>query len=265
VTATNVLIQRNAAYLYADAAYYNADGAIQHITSKIVVLPHLSCAIAFRGAAVFKSLVTDVIGSSATSYDGLRSKIGPLLRDCAVIYKDNLERCETGNEIEVLVAGISESDGPSAYLVNSAGRYGAEPWAVQPVEGFTWLPNTPELVARAKGLLPLDADDVDPIAHGRMIMEMQRETPVLHEFSGVEMTTVGGFIELVAVTRDQIVTRIIHGWPDEVGERVGRGRSIGRRRSMSLAGLSRLKRGRMVKRVGIAAEGSAAATSLYDD
>lgn len=219
MTATNVLIKSDAAYLYADAAYYNADGAIQHITSKIVVLPHLSCAIAFRGAAVFKSLVTDVIGASATSFDDLRSGIGPLLRDCAAIYSDLIERCETGDEIEVLVAGISESEGPSAYLVNSDGRYGQDPWAVLSVEGFTWLPNTPEMLTSVKERLPARADQIDPIVHGRMVMQMQRETPVLHEFAGSELSTIGGFVQMVTVTKDQISTRVIHRWPDSIGEK----------------------------------------------
>lgn len=51
-------------------------------------------------------------------------------------------------------------------------------------------------------------------------MEMQREAPMLHDFASADMVTIGGFVQMVTVAKDEITTRIIHRWPDEIGRQI---------------------------------------------
>lgn len=144
-----------------------------------------------------------------------------LLRACAEAYAHLLNQCDAGADFEIVVAGISETSGPSAYIVASHDRYG-EPWELVPLTGLCITPANDEIHERMIAALPLDctAEDIDPEEHGLAILEIQRAH--LIENDGIEgkFCAVGGFGQLTTVTADAVTSQIIHRWPDNVGARL---------------------------------------------
>jgi hypothetical protein len=147
------------------------------------------------------------------SFDDLRSKISKLLASVSAGCAELFATCHHGAAFEVVIAGISESDGPTAYVVPSDTRYGnAAPFDLIPIKGFVALPNSATISAAMAPLMPTsgNADEVDPARVGLAVMEIQRANPDV----GDCLCPVGGFAQLTTVTADSVTSRIIHRWPD---------------------------------------------------
>lgn len=154
---------------------------------------------------------------AAQSFDELRDDIVSRLQACTATCGHLLDQCGLGPDFEIVVAGMSETAGPSAYLVASHDRFG-EPWAVIDLSGLTVLPNDPELHERALNIAAgRGADAIDPIKDGLAIMEAQRAHPQL---SNGDTCYVGGFAQLTTIDATGVHSRVIHRWPDTVGEKV---------------------------------------------
>jgi hypothetical protein len=222
MSAINVIQQTRQVHVLTDGAAYHPDGRLIMVGPKISIVPHLACAISFRGPKSARPVLTEVMANAASTYDGLKMCIGELLRDCAQIYGPLFDECRLGPDFEVIVSGWSEARGPEAYLLPTHNRYGGGSFEAMPLEGVTCLPNDetthPEIV---KVLAGLEADDVDPERHGLAVMEIQRAHPFAHEGFSEGFCGVGGFAQLTTVTADGISTRIVRRWPDVVGERFG--------------------------------------------
>ncbi|MGY2806391.1 hypothetical protein [Bradyrhizobium sp. USDA 4506] len=83
--------------------------------------------------------------------------------------------------------------------------------------GFLPLPCDRRLLGliqeRLEGKHP---DAIDPEVDGLAVLELQRANP--HQEDG-DFCYVGGFAQLTTVTREAVTSRIIHRWPDKVGEK----------------------------------------------
>jgi len=211
MSAINVLIQTDRAHLYTDAAIYQPDGELVGIGPKVRMMPHINAAMAMRGAFLGLAPIAEEL-SAAPSFDALRAGIIDCLKKCAASYAHLLDQCSAGPDFEVVIAGISETTGPSAYLVASHSRYG-DPWSIVDLSGLSLTPASDvvhqSVFAIADGR---DADQLDPVADGLAIMEVQRA-----ERSGAY---VGGFAQLTTIDADGVHSRIIHRWPDRLGEKV---------------------------------------------
>lgn len=219
MSAINILIQSNSVHILTDGTVFHPDGKLIMIGPKAVCLPHLNCAIAFRGAAGAKMMLSEVIAFGAPTFDGLRQTIAELLKSQAEQFSEAFQLCTSGPEFEVVVAGISETAGPTAYIVNSHGRYGKS-WTPIELAGFVPLPCDEVTLAKMQRIIPpgTSPDDIDPERDGLAVMKLQRATPRL---SNGDFCPVGAFAQLTTVTRNSVSTRIIHRWPDVIGEEIG--------------------------------------------
>jgi hypothetical protein len=225
MSAINVIRQTHQVHVLTDGAAYDPDGRLVMVGPKISIVPHLSCALAFRGPAATRCLLTEVLAHGAASYDGLRDTIAEMLRESAAIYAPLFDGCQLGPDFEVVVAGWSETKGADCYILPTHDRYG-EAFSPVAIEGVTCLPSDeilqPEIEALLVGLV---ADDVDPEVQGLAIMEMQRAHPVVHLVDQLGDLTprrsVGGFAQLTTIRPDGITSKILRRWPDVVGERLG--------------------------------------------
>ncbi|WP_027556196.1 hypothetical protein [Bradyrhizobium sp. Cp5.3] len=219
MSAIITLAQSDRVHILTDGAAYRPDGTITHFTQKVRAVPHLELAFAMRGAAIGFGPIAEEIQAAATSFDWLRTVIVPLIKACSEAYANLLQQCEAGPDFEVVVAGISETTGPSAYLVASHGRYG-EPWIVHDLPGLVALPCDEEILHGIRTIVPPGAspDDVDPAREGVAIMEIQRKKPNL---DNGDHCVVGGFAQLTTIAASGISTRIIHRWDEDVvGQKV---------------------------------------------
>ena len=85
-----------------------------------------------------------------------------------------------------------------------------------------------------------DPNDIDPVRDGLAILEMQRHHPVSHgsgtsdfddrtprRLGRTEVFSVGSFAQSTTAARDQVMTKIIRRWPDEIGQRIKPARERG--------------------------------------
>jgi hypothetical protein len=153
------------------------------ILAKAMALPHLGVAVALRGSIELLPQIP-LIGISPDI---------ETLRRCA----EGATRAVEG-EVEIYVAGLD-----ACFAVTQA--------ATQDIEGFALTPSDDAIYAELGFLWSRAPDDVDPAVDGLKVFEILRR----HRVPGA---MVGGFVQLTTVTRDEISTRVIHRWPDRVGE-----------------------------------------------
>jgi len=78
------------------------------------------------------------------------------------------------------------------------------------------------------------ADKFDPTRDGMRVLEIQRRH--LPDWpASVNHHVVGGFAQLTTITENSIETKIIHRWPDEVGQPIRPCRGIGDRNHVNRA------------------------------
>lgn len=211
MSAINVLIQSDRVHLYTDAAAYQPDGRLDGIVQKVRSMPHLNCAAAMRGPFIGFAPIMEEISAARTSFDSLREAMPRLLRTCAVAYDHLLDQCSESPDFEVVIAGISETAGPSAYLVPSHACYG-EPWSIIDLAGLSATPASEHVHQRIREIAASRSpDQLDPVADGLAIMEAQRA-----KGSGA---FVGGFAQLTTIDADGVHSRVIHRWPDQIGRK----------------------------------------------
>ena len=221
MSAINVLVQSKAVHFLTDGAGYDADRTFLMRGPKILPVPHLSCAISVRGPASARPILCELLSHVGTSYNELRSSAAEAVREACKFYAPVFAQCSTGSDLEEVVGGFTDEGLPDAYMVASHSRYGSEPWMVTPIEGLTFLPNDQKLHARVVASLPAGAtpDDLDFAKVGLAIMELQRSNPEASS-EGDNKCAIGAFAQMTTITVDGIQTKIIHRWPDVIGERV---------------------------------------------
>jgi hypothetical protein len=183
-------------------------------------MPHLSCAVAFRGPQSVRPILGELIGLAAPSFAELKAIIVSLLREASHAYAPLFESCSAGPDFEVVVAGWS-TEGPAAYMVASHDHYGT-PWHIIELSGLCITPADETINERMLATLPADcsADDIDPAVHGLAILEIQRAHLIENNGIDGKFCAVGGFAQLTTVTADAVTSRIIRRWPDITGKRL---------------------------------------------
>jgi hypothetical protein len=119
-----------------------------------------------------------------------------------------------GHEAEFVIAGWSEASGPDAFVLS---RDAAGCWVAQDTGAVMMAPGEQTIQQAALAAMPAgvaSADDMDPARDGLAIVLAQRAGQTLVD----GMSAVGGFVQLTTVTREGILTRILHSWPEEWGE-----------------------------------------------
>jgi hypothetical protein len=114
------------------------------------------------------------------------------------------------------VAGSANGRG-SALAVSSIERPGIPAFAVQEASELLLAPDGVDhatlphkmLLANRPQLFSLERFCVDIIEAQRVIAKDSKDTA---------LGAVGGFIQLTSVAPTQITTRIIHRWPDKIGD-----------------------------------------------
>lgn len=220
MSAINSVIKRNSVHLITDAASYDAEGLLIATVPKVALLPHLNAAVACRGPRVSVPLFADILSAAASTYDKLKAKAPAFVRDLQPMLQASFAYCSLGVEFDIVVAGISKSIGPDAWLLCSHTRYGVEPFSTVQLAELTTLPGDLDIRARFIDRVPHDVEAFDPERDGLAVLEAQRAAPINHAgdqcFVGV-----GGFAQLTTITREGITTKVIHHWPDEVGQPIG--------------------------------------------
>jgi hypothetical protein len=227
VTAINIVQTDNAVHMCTDGASYLVDGTLAGFGTKTFVAPHLPLVLATRGPAGAAFDLGRALSFGKQSFDDVVGAI-----------EDDLPRVCGADPLEIIFAGWSErSRKCEAYFIRA--NDAAAPASVaagfeiiaEPVLRSTAPFKLVRLEALATSpLLPADQAECKPkssrfdqlCSYAIKVMEAQRAM-LFADWSGEHVyRTVGGFVQLTTLTRDDISQRIIHRWPqDRVGMKIG--------------------------------------------
>lgn len=238
MTAINVLLQRDAAHLVTDAAWYDLDGVVQHFGPKAQVVGHWPGAIATRGPGLANALIATEAGLLFADLDAFAEAAPGFLAEWCEREAHRLAGFEEQAHVEIIAVGWSKArNAPRAIFVQSRDAAGLaaasgitvaegehaggafevleiEPGYVRPVpsaEALAFYGVDPEadfdampsLTGYAKGLVCAQRELREPILPG--------EDPVCF---------VGGYVMQTIVTRDGVSTSKVASFPDEIGTRI---------------------------------------------
>jgi hypothetical protein len=218
MTLLNVFVTSDAAHLATDGAHYGLDGRLHSIGQKVLTLPHLSCAVAMRGPSFVLPNLAAGMGSFGT-FDELVAVFPEFLKEALDALGPLFAKSPFDRRLETVLAGWSHDyDRPQAYVLATHGGVGLPPWEM--VDAGVWLtPADPSLITRLHAIgVDIDSLDFDPELDGLAVAHQQRCRRWDIAQTGQPIVCIGGFLQLTSVAKDTITSRIVHRWPDQIGE-----------------------------------------------
>ncbi|MGR4929051.1 hypothetical protein ACIPUD_19980 [Bradyrhizobium sp. CAR08] len=224
MSAANIIVASDGAHLISDSLVWDtADQTVTAICNKVIMLPQLKAAATIRAEhfMVFQAVSLALSTMIARDFDEFRAKI----RDTLMELDERLAELGHRSPFEVSVIGISESNGPTGFRITTlsapiTSEQIVQPWQiVEMPRGFNPCPCNSEAeereIRQALTVAPASLD-----GHAVAALTAQREIARRDFEAGRQPCFIGGFAQLTTVTRDAVTSRIIHRWPDVVGERV---------------------------------------------
>lgn len=207
-------------------AYDPDDGTILAFVSKVMPFPEFDCFIANTGAGKFALNVRGFMPDGVADFDDVLDVIADVVRDVDASYLD--QEYPFDARATVLLGGWSTArermefykihTRPRQTLNTATGETSiSPPFELLPVENGQYLSNYPgpELIDRFGLDQPLSAEEwvVRAVLANRMSLSAEAFTSGQHY-------AVGGFLHLTVVQRGFSSQRVLHRWPDTIGERI---------------------------------------------
>ena len=216
-TAMHVLTD-GAAWQPGGASKTGPKGEPAFECSKTVPLPHLNAVIAARGSPIFAPVLAQLLGpAQVRTFDGIAPVLAPLAVECCSMVRQEL--------FDLVLAGISETRGPTAFFMCNHDGHGPDvrPLQVVDLPALGFLPGGPEITAEIAAMLPAGGHSgmLDPVRDGLQMLEIMRRHPQPWYGRDGETIDVGGFAQLTTVAADGISMRVIHRWGDNAPRQNG--------------------------------------------
>ncbi|KQT55030.1 hypothetical protein ASG52_25230 [Methylobacterium sp. Leaf456] len=238
MTAINVLLQRDAAHLVTDAAWYDLDGVVRHFAPKAQVVGHWPGAIATRGPGLANALIATEAGLLFPDFDAFAEGAPAFLAEWCAREAGRLSEFEEQAHVEMIAVGWSKArNAPRAFEVQSKDCAGLA--AARGVVLAEW-----ERAGGAFELLEVEAGYVRPMpaldalafygvdpeadfdalpsvaryATGLICAQREMREPLL---TGEDpICFVGGYVMHTTVTKDGVSTSKGASFPDVAGQRI---------------------------------------------
>ena len=206
MSAVNIFKAQRALHILSDGAACGPGGVLQGLRSRVAPLPHLGCALALRGPPGFLDVVSwFATMAPARSFEDLAG----LLEDVVAQAVRAGGGTDPGN-FEVFLAGLAGDGSPHILAVRGSLPGGGS--TLHHLARCIAPSDDGEFGRRLREAVDLDAPNFNPVRDGVRLVERQRELD-----GGI-----GGFVQLTTIMQEGISTRILHRWPDVVGQVPGR-------------------------------------------
>ncbi|TIW11987.1 MAG: hypothetical protein E5V66_11090 [Mesorhizobium sp.] len=212
-------ISLDAISILTDGAVYDRDGVLLAIRRKVKVSDRLPLAVAFRGNFVFGEVTAHQIISAAEAV-GFDRTLADLEAD--------LPNMPASPDLEILIAGISESAGPMQRVFRNKQMGGFEPHTLVDPGPMHWgLGSDGRAISLASIGIP--APRKDETVHtwlsryGVNVFEFFRLIAVPldpDDENTSRQHLVGGLLDLTVIKPGSVSTTLLHRWPDKVGEKI---------------------------------------------
>lgn len=232
MTAVNIVLADDAVHIVTDGLSLGRlpDGsAVPVALNKVWLFPQIGCAIAVRGQIQHGVSLVGLVPYLGNSFDEVRRRIGVVVPAMWEGFKQGWRATglteAQAHYAEIFVAGIS-SEGPAAFAFITHGFYKDVPRMTRKdlYDHLTMAPLDFALHDQCRTMarnLSSD-DDLDRLAV--MMIDGQRtaRTTTVYDAdhsapSAPGADQIGGFVQVTTVRASGIATRVVHHWPDEVG------------------------------------------------
>jgi hypothetical protein len=218
MTALNLIVQRDAAHLITDGAFYSDDGVPLFFASKAWSYGHVKAAFGISGR-VDALFAQDLVNASPIASQAELKRFMADFARLVTARNDELHPESAGQPANGLrLAGVAwneEKGWPEGWAIGTYGHgVGSAKDGVLYVGGAGWV--QPQFPGEA-AFLDRWAD-LDPVEDGRAILTAQRSWAHGPDRPAGPALSVGGFGELISVSKDGVTVSRIIDWPDRVGE-----------------------------------------------
>jgi hypothetical protein len=184
------------------------------IIQKTHVIAHMPAAVTFLGSELWGAMLYVDMCRERPEFDQVLAEIVEMLKN----YEEKIVQMlgAPSPKFECLLVGYSKSRQKLArFIITNNNSTRLEQWKPIELEEDTINPLPSTKALEAVGWTFPDSFDIE--REGKTVMQAQRLTP---SQDGTIASGVGGFIQHTIITHDQITTRIVHRWPDEIGKRL---------------------------------------------
>lgn len=223
MTALAILRADIGIVIASDGASYDDDGRLRMVKQKVDLHPHISCAIASRGSALAPWFVSDDLfwrGQSPT-FDDLVTAMPDLARGARQFVAER--GSPTTQNFSLYLCGWSDArERFETYAVRSRDTEQAPACTLIPLPAVYLAPEPYHDVAAAFGM-QLPPPDLRA-AGWEDLAEYGTRSICAARFCEGSATgenphcCVGGFVQVTSLARELVLSRIVHRWPDPIGE-----------------------------------------------
>jgi hypothetical protein len=208
--------------MISDGIGLGDDCRVASIAPKVVLLPLLNAVIGMRGNAMITTLLMAALAADwqkFRTYDGFKAGLVDHLRAIFSVVGSQWQQLQGADclEMDVIVAGWSETSGPDSYLLRTVEGTPTPAWQIIDTGDVLLTPSNDEIFKADGGSL---ADQSRAISDAELIAVAEKQRRYVESYgpNKIESSMVGGFLQSTKITEREISTRILHWWPDEIGE-----------------------------------------------
>lgn len=223
MTAIYGSIMGNTLQLLTDGAVVDFDGILVSTKTKVTTSKLIPLAVTGRGSSeILDTLQKCVVGySNFYGFDATLVWLEKTLSEMRAVCE---EKGRLG-QLDVIVAGLSESQGLGLWLISTHDHYATlppyypHPFALNKVPEIGFGPMPP-----AEAMAKAQADGGDPETifkrHGADLLTAARSELDCDWHGGAPQVPLGGHVDLTVITDKSVTTERLITWPDVVGERL---------------------------------------------
>jgi hypothetical protein len=201
-------------HFFTDGGVFDSKGELLATAQKTHMISHMPAALTILGPRAFAGALYGYAATCAT-FDHLIDTVVWALGSYEALIKKGAEQDGMSPNFQLFMAGYSQRlNRLAAFMLASSD---GSPLELQELPEATLNPPPCDEALKSVGWTYPEQFDVE--RDGMKIIHAQRLTPLPFD-DGSTGCAIGGFIQHTVVTRDQITTRIIHRWPDEIGKRI---------------------------------------------
>lgn len=230
MSAINALVQRDAVHLLTDGLTYIHDEIIQTNSEKCISLRGMRAAIASTGPAGLSYLLAEMLERGCETFDEVVRKDREWWRGAFDWYIENQRAGASEYATVVLIGWLEREDRSACFSIELSNGGATAAWIARnnphsdpdavahdlvelPILANP-TPSIDELIA-ASWPIGVDRDKRDAETDLLHMMEIQRRKKM-----DDGLYYVGGEVTMTTITRDGVEQRLVHTWPDRVGEPV---------------------------------------------
>lgn len=222
MTLLNTIRRSDRVIVVSDGAGLDDNALVATIATKVVAMPLIKSVVGIRGNYLISTFMMASLAADSRkfgSYDGLKAGLVDHLRAIFKKVGSKWKKMQGADcmEMDIVLAGISVMGGPHSCLLRTIEGTPTPAWEIIDTGQLLLTPSDDAIFADVGTSVTNEKVNVDD---QRLIdvAENQRRYSELYGSKQIRTSFVGGFLQRTEVTRHEITTRIIHQWPDRIGE-----------------------------------------------